>query len=146
MMRRSGLSWPTRTCTGHYPETPHQHWKENSMHALLLSLTWEGAFTALLYNQLRSSAGKVPLLYRLPKIRKPEVPLWPIVSFLNSPTYELSKHLVSILSPLVGKTTSHVKNSAEFASFIAGQTVGSKMILVSFDVVSLSQKFRLILQ
>ncbi len=107
------------------------------MNALLLSLTRKGAIPTTLYNRLRSSAGKVPLLYGLPKIHKPETPLRPIVSFLNSPTYELSKHLVSILSLLVGKSTSHVKNSAEFASFIASQTLSSGMILVSFDVVSL---------
>ena len=110
---------------------------ERKMNALLLSLTREGAIPTTLYNRLRSSAGKVPLLYGLPKIYKPETPLRPIVSFLNSPTYGLSKHLVSILSPLVGKSTSHVKNSAEFASFIASQTLSSGMILVSFDVVSL---------
>ena len=81
-----------------------------------------------------------PLLYGLPKIHKPEIPLRPIVSFLNSPTYELSKHLVSILLPLVGKSTSHVKNSAEFASIIAGQTLSSEMTRVSFDVVSLFTK------
>ena len=51
---------------------------------------------------------------------KPEIPLWPIVSFVNSPTYALSKHLVSILSLLVGKSLSHVRNSADFAPFIAG--------------------------
>ena len=88
----------------------------------------------------KDSQEKVPLLYGLPKIHKPEIPLRPIVSFVNSPTYALSKHLVSILSPLVGKSPSHVRNSADFASFIAGQTVHQGMTLVSFDVVSLFTK------
>ena len=66
-----------------------------------------------------------------------DLPLWPIVSFVNSPTYALSKHLVSILAPLVGKSLSHVRNSTEFASFITGQTIPQEMTMVSFDVVSL---------
>ena len=51
--------------------------------------------------------------------------------------YQLSKHLISILAPLVGKSASHVRNSAEFASFIVGQSHPSGTMLVSFDVVSL---------
>ena len=54
--------------------------------------------------QLRSSAGRVPLLYGLPKVHKQAVPLRPIVSFVTSLTYQLSKFLVSVLVPLVGQT------------------------------------------
>ena len=59
---------------------------------------------------------------------------------MSSPTYSLSKHLVSILSPLVGNTEHHVHNSLEFAQFIKHQTVEEKEVLVSFDVVSLYTK------
>ena len=73
-------------------------------------------------------------MYGLPKLHKP---LRPIVSFVNLSTYTLSKHLVNILSPLVGKYPSHMKNSAVFASFIVGKTLCQEMVLVFFDVVSL---------
>ena len=63
-----------------------------------------------------------------------------IVSFYSSPTYQLSKHLSIILSPLVGKTTSFVKNSAEFARFIRQHTIQKGEVMVSFDVVSLFTK------
>ena len=59
------------------------------------------------------------------------------MSFVNSPTYALSKHLVTILSLLVGRSHSHVRNSFDFASFIAGQTLEHNMVMVSFDVVSM---------
>ena len=36
--------------------------------------------------------------YGLPKIHKPERPLRPITSSISSPTYAVSKHLVSILA------------------------------------------------
>ena len=42
-----------------------------------------------------------PLLYGLLKIHKPDSPLKPIASFIQSPSYQLSKHLARILSPLV---------------------------------------------
>ena len=74
------------------------------------------------------------------KVHKTGAPFRPIVSFIGSPTYCLSKHLVSILSPLVGKSESFVRNSADFSSFIAGQTLSPEMVLVSFDVVSLFTK------
>ena len=72
------------------------------MNELLLSVKRSGAIRSTLYYHLRSSAGKVPLLpllpllYGLPKIHKPAIPLRPIASFVNSPTYQLSKHLLNI--------------------------------------------------
>ena len=79
------------------------------MNELLLSLKWSGAVPYKLYDQLRSSTGKMPLFYGLPKIRKADVPLCPVASFIHSPTYHLSKHLVTILSPLVGQTDSNIR-------------------------------------
>ena len=53
------------------------------------------------------------------------------------PTYQLSKHLVSILSPIVGNSSSKVWNSSDFADFINSQSLQSDETLVSFNVVSL---------
>ena len=96
---------------------------ERRMNELLLSLKKSGALRPNLNHRLRSSAGKTPLLYGPPKIHKPNVPLRPIVSFVNSPTYHLSKHLVDILSPLVGNSESNVKNSTQFATFISNRSL-----------------------
>ena len=52
----------------------------------------------------------------------------------------MSKHLVSILSSLVGNSSSFVKNSTDFASFATRIELPSNYILVSFDVVSLFTK------
>ena len=62
------------------------------------------------------------------------------MSFISSPTYQLSKHLVSILSPLVGNSPSHVTNSHEFSTFVRDQVLEDGMTLVSFDVISLFTK------
>ena len=64
----------------------------------------------------------------------------PIVSFVNSPTYNVSRYLARVLSPVVGNTDNTVKNSQHFAEFIRGQTLDADQMLVSFDVVSLFTK------
>ena len=80
----------------------------------------------------RSPCEQTPRIYGLPKVRKPDVPLCLIVSFITSLMYQLSV----ILSPLVGKTSSAVRNSKDFADFISAQQLEVE-VLVSFDVVSL---------
>jgi hypothetical protein len=81
------------------------------------------------YEKLYSSDGLSPRFYGLPKIHKPEIPLRPIVSFVNSPTYGVSSFL--------GNTENTVKNSCHFAEFVRGITLKADQVLVSFDVVSL---------
>ena len=63
---------------------------ERRMNSSLLSLKKSGALPEPLYWRLHSSDSRIPLLYGLPKIYKPDVPLRPIMSFANSPTYQLS--------------------------------------------------------
>ena len=114
--------------------TPNQ---ERKMNAKLLALKKDGSLPEPVYCRLHSSGGSVPLMYGLPKIHQPGVPLRPIVSFVSSPTYQLSKYLSRVLSPLIGHTESYVSNSAEFVSFTKSIRVPSDYVLVSYDVVSL---------
>ena len=58
---------------------------------------------------LYSSDGLCPRFYGLPKIYKPGIPLRPIVSFVNSPTYAISGYLARILSPVAGNIDYTVK-------------------------------------
>ena len=64
----------------------------------------------------------------------------PIISFINSPLYNLSKYLSKLLSPLVGKTKFTVKNSYQFVDLLKDVNVESNECMVSFDVVSLFTK------
>ena len=84
---------------------------KRKMKAKLLSLNKKVVIPDDLYRKLCSSNGTMPLLYRLPKIHKAGAPLKPIVSFLNSPTYQLSKHLLTLLALLVGQSSLVVHNS-----------------------------------
>ncbi|XP_074641212.1 uncharacterized protein LOC141898959 [Tubulanus polymorphus] len=52
-------------------------------------------------NKFHSRLPSLPYIYGLPKIHKDNVPLRPIVSNCNSPTYRLSKFLAKQLSPVL---------------------------------------------
>ena len=107
---------------------------------MLLDLKKAGKISDSTYKMLYSSDGLCPRFYGLPKIHKPGIPLRPIVSFVNSPTYAISGYLARILSPVVGNTDYTVKNSCEFADFIRDKTLNACEELVSFDVVSFFTK------
>ena len=89
-----------------------------------------------LHRHLHSTDANPAIFYGLPKIHKSNVPLRPITSCINFPTYTLSKHLVTILSPLLNRNYS-VKNSTEFVQHIKDQHISEDEVMVSFDVVSL---------
>ena len=92
------------------------------------------------YSFLRSSNSCAPRLYRSPKVHKKDFPMRPIVSFINSPLYNLYKYLSKLLLLLVGKTKFTIKNSYQFADLLKNAYVESNECMVSFDVVSLFTK------
>ena len=95
---------------------------EQKMNAFLLQKR-KGAITDDQYSWLRLSAGWLPLLYSLPKVDKPTVPLRPIVSFVHFPTEQISKYLARILS-----------------QFACTEPLREGELLVSFDVVSFHKR------
>ena len=62
---------------------------------------------------------------------KQSVPLRPIVSCIGSPSYQLSEYIASIISPLAGKTSSHILNSKHFAETMRDITICGDESLVS---------------
>ena len=76
------------------------------------------------------------MVYLLKKVHKPEIPLRPIVSRVNT-AYDLSVHLADILSPLTGKSDYTVTNSTYFVSTISHERIQENEVMVSFDVESL---------
>ena len=75
-----------------------------------------------------------PQIYGLPKIHKEGLPPHPIVYTIP---YVLAKELTWILSPLIGGTSSFVKNSTHFVERISSLKMDSNDHLVSFNVKSL---------
>ena len=60
------------------------------------------------YYRLRCSVPQPPKLVGLPKLHKPCFPMRPIVSFCGSPTYQLSKYLMTILQPLTDNLDANI--------------------------------------
>ena len=113
--------------------------RERALNAKLLNLKRQEKLDNNLYRRLRSSGGSTPRFYGLPKIHKNKVPVpyRPIVSFINSPTYDLSKYLSELLSPLVGRTEAHVNNSREVADFLRTVKLAEDETQFSLDVEAL---------
>ena len=95
----------------------------------------------VLFDKLRPSLSRAPRFYGLPKIHKEGYPLRPIVSAIGSPTYKLAKFVASIIKPLMGNTSSFVKNSKHFSDMVSSETAGPEEVMVSFDVQSLLPMF-----
>ena len=89
-----------------------------------------------MHHRLHSTDATPASFYGLPKIHKPGTPLRPITNCINAPTYNVSRHLVSILSPLLEEKYS-VNKSVEFAQHARDQPITEDEIMVSFDVVAL---------
>ena len=113
---------------------------ERRLNAFIFDLLKRDRITKQQYYFLRISDSCTPRLYGLPKVHKKDFPMRPIVSFINSPLYNLSKYLSKLLSPLVGKTKFTLKNSYQFADLLKDVNVESNKCMVSFDVVSLFTK------
>ena len=96
----------------------------------LLTLKQSRYLSEAVYNKIRHRHKQPPRIYGLPKIHKADVPLRPIVSCVNTFSYDLSAYLAYILSPLTGNSGFTVTNSAHFVST-------NEIIEVSFDVESL---------
>ena len=91
------------------------------------------------YRPLIQHYSKLPHIYDLPKIHKDGIPLRPIVSNRGWACHPLSRFLVEIISPLTGKSSSYVKNSAHFVERISDAPIHSNQ-MGSLDVVSLFTK------
>ena len=61
----------------------------------------------------------------------------PIVDYMGSIGYSVSKSLVDILKPLIGNSEYHVQNSKDLADCLGTLHIKQNEVLVSHDVVSL---------
>ncbi|XP_070401572.1 uncharacterized protein [Nothobranchius furzeri] len=104
--------------------------------ACLQGLERDKTINRLTYHRLYPGDA-IPCIYGLPKIHKEGIPLRPIVSSIKSVTYNIAKHLATILAPLVGNTPHHIKNSTDFTDKVQKLTLDPDETMVSFDVVSL---------
>ena len=89
------------------------------------------------YDHLYCSTTQTPRFYGLIKIHKENNPIRPIVSFIGSPTYSISKFLSKILTPFTNMAEQKLKNAHSLKELLSNMTVPGDHELVSFDVKSL---------
>ena len=90
----------------------------------------------ILYHKLYPGES-VPKFYGLPKIHKPHAPLRPIVSSVDSVTYNVAKHIAYIIGPLVGKSQHHIVNSQDFVNKVRDIRLDDNETITSYDVSAL---------
>ena len=79
------------------------------------------------------------------KIHKENNPVRPIISAINSPTYNLSKILSKFLYEHLKKPFSHINNSLELKEKLEGIMIPDGFEIISLDVVSLLETYQNIL-
>ena len=117
-------------------------WKfKGELVSILKDFKERRVITLDLHEKLYPTVDQPQRFYGLPKVHKANSPLHPIVSSIGTITYASAKYLVDILTPLVGKTEHHVKNSKKFAEYVKNLKVGSDEELRSYDVSALFTSF-----
>ena len=109
---------------------------EDKVNRLLTKLKKDSAISDDTYNELHASGSNPGILYGLPKIHKPNVPVRPIFRACGTATYALAKFLVPLLSP-VSENEFTVKNSYQFVEDVRSFQLSKDMVMASFDVESL---------
>ena len=127
------LNTTTYTTINSDPTTRYK----NKLISLLKSIKTQGGINEALYKKLHPTGAGVPKFYGLPKIHKRETPLRPIVSSIGAVSYQTSKELARILSPLVGRSPYHVHNNQDLLEDLRSIKLGKEECLMSFDVKAL---------
>ena len=112
--------------------------QEKRLKSVYKTLLDNGSINKEVYNKLCPTGSRPGIMYGLPKVHKPCVdncpPYKPIPSAIGTPTYNLAKFLVPIMSPLTTNEFT-AKDSFSFAKEIVSQD--SNLFMASLDVDSL---------
>ena len=89
-----------------------------------------------IYRHLYASGSSPGILYGLPKIHKPDVPLRPILAAYNTAMYNLAKFLIPLIEPFSTNDFA-LKNYYQFYDQISSLNLHSNSFMASFDISSL---------
>jgi len=99
-------------------------------------LKQEGKVTQEDNDWLYPTVENVTRMYCTPKIHKTGNPLLPIVDYMGSIGYRISRALTDILAALVGKSEHHLNNSKHLTKEMISVMVEEDEKFISHDVVS----------
>ena len=109
---------------------------EGRLNSMINKLKNNSIIDPTLASKLSTSGSSPGIMYGLPKIHKPNVPMRPILSANNTTSYNLSQYLVTLLSDLSTNEFT-IKNSYDFVNYINTLKDSNKYIMCSFDIESL---------
>ena len=105
---------------------------------LLYSLKQQKYIDKRQYKHLTNYQVTCPVFYGIPKLHKPDIPLRPIVSQINSATYMLNKYVHQLLQVAEAEIPYLFKDTTAFLNIIENhKNVFTNTVLVTLDVVSL---------
>ena len=88
------------------------------------------------YNFLYAAGSQPGIMYCLPKVHKPNIPLRPIISSINTASYNLAKFLVPYLTSI--STSPYTLTDTEsFIKYLQSLSLPNNCIMASFDIKSL---------
>ena len=79
----------------------------------------------------------IPLFYALIKTHKTGHPIRPIVSFIDSPSYNVAKFISKLLTPFTDKSTHKLQNGYDLKHKLKEIKIPGSYKMVSFDVKAL---------
>ena len=104
-------------------------------------MTLEEKITSPVYSMLKCIKNVTPKIYGLPKVHQVNLPLRPIVAFVGSPTYNLSKFFNQcVISPSQANLFCKKLRSV-CIDMVNDLRCNNLHCFVSFDVVSLKSNF-----
>ena len=109
---------------------------EDRNNRLCLKLHKENLIDEDTKDAIRATGSRPGVMYGLPKVHKPGVPLRPILSTKGTYNYSMSQFLVKMLTPVVDNEFT-VSDSFQFCRKISSFTPDKDTVMVSFDIQSL---------
>lgn len=105
---------------------------------IIVALLHDNYIVEAQYKFLTRCEPKMPIFYGLPKIHKPNWPLRPIVSQIDSPAYKLNKYLDYLLTTAEKCIPNLLQDTTKFLQIInALPLLNDNTILFTIDVTSL---------
>ena len=89
-----------------------------------------------LLSKLAPTGSRPGILYGLPKVHKPNIPLRPIVSSINSHSFNIAKFLVPLLRPISVSQYS-INDTFSLLQELFEQKFNNNVVKASFDITSL---------
>ena len=110
--------------------------QESTVRRFLRKLNKSKVISNELFSKFAPTGSRPGILYGLPKVHKPNIPLRPIVSSINSHSFNIAKFLVPLLRP-ISVSQCLINDTFSFLQELFEQKFDNNVVMASFDVTSL---------